>query len=108
VIRRDRYHANAPATATPPANASSSRSIRASQRWFSTVFGFATTIQPKVWRPKLSGRATPSCVGLPGSWNSTRTGWLTRTFVMSTPFCGNRVKAGPCPGKRSIPRARGT
>jgi hypothetical protein len=51
VIRRDRYHPNAPATSTPPANASNSRSISASQRWRSTVSGFATTSVPKKLSP---------------------------------------------------------
>ena len=38
--------------------------MRASQRWSSTVFGFATTITPKTLRPTFSGRAAASSVWL--------------------------------------------
>ena len=60
MIRRDEYQANAAATSTPPPNAISSRSISASQRWFSTVSGFATTIVPNTFFPTCSGSAAAS------------------------------------------------
>ena len=106
MIRRERYQANAAATSTPPANAISSRSISASQRWASTVSGFATTIVPKDRLPTNSGRATASSLVLASG------GWKTKSSERAPPDetlvdrlrGSGRKRAVRCPGNGSSPR----
>src|SRR4029078_3029866 len=98
------YKAKAAATSTPPANAISSRSIRASQRWASTVSGFATTIVPKDRLPTNSGRATASNLVLAsGGWKTKSLSACRLTRRWSAAFGSGRKRAGFCPGNGSSP-----
>ena len=109
MIRRERYHASAPATSSPPRNAIASRCASVTQRSPSSVSGFATTIAPKVVSPIPSGDATArNGRSSFGGVNSNVIAPLCSSAALSTASGGQRAEAELLAGKSSMPAAKGT
>ena len=88
VIRRDEYQANAAATSTPPANAISSRSISASQRWSSDRLGLRDDDRAEDAACRPAAAAPP------------------RAASLSSPAAGRRTWSGRSAPDRALGRRR--